>query len=572
MAHIWTCLFTISSQRSSSRQRVPIAPTSEVTSISYTSDSNSRTTGRTPTRSAKETQSDREGRSMAQPSSSHRERDRDREHRSDRERRERSERSHHHHHRTISSTTLLLVLSLILAILAVMLSLPSSSSRSSTPPVVPPVGHPPAGHSSAGQAAEPPMPGGPGVPPMPAGTEHIFAIPEPTGIWAHLTPKRNRELINRESLVAFRESEVAKREAELLAGSPGGLTLSCPPAPASTIIDALTFTVTHTVAPVLPAPMAIETQTVVKEVIREIESTVEPPAWYHPMNPRFDDVLDREAKVAERERDIAMREDIVGRRENDASRREGWIMEQLLQLQNEPGPIPNMDEEYVYEVPPLRRKPKEVVEVAPPIISHIYETETETETIHHISTSIIHETTTSIINNVLTSVATTTKTALSIQTVVSTATLTSTFIPPVKTVTVPMPAGTRAAPPAPERPKGSPTGPRGPGRTNVVEMVTEEETFIPVEVEEETIVAAPPPPPRETLPPPPPPPPPVRETVTVMRDRDYDRERYEREDAPPPPQRVRKPRGGQERPQPTRPQGARQQQKESKGWFGRGPW
>ncbi|KAG9121296.1 hypothetical protein FRC07_002787, partial [Ceratobasidium sp. 392] len=577
------CLFTISSQRSSSRQRVPVAPTSEVTSISYTSDSNSRTTTRTPTRSTKDgTQSERErdSRAMAQPSSSHRERDRDREHRSDRERRERTERSHHHHHRTISSTTLLLVLSLILAILAVMLSLPSTSSRSSAPPVVPPGGHS-TGHASAGPGpnAEPlgPGPGAPGPQP-PLGTEHLIAIPEPTGIWAHLTPKRNRELINRESLVAFRESEVAKREAELLAGSPGGLTLSCPPAPVSTIIDAYTFTVTHTVAPVMPAAMAIETQTVVKEVIREVESP-EPPPWYRPANPRFDDVLERESIVAEREREIAMREDIVGRRENDAGRRENWIMEQLLHLQNEPGPVPNMDEEYVYEVPPLRRKIKdEVVEAPPPIISHIYETETETETIHHISTSIIHETTTSIINNVLTSVATSTRTAISIQTVVSTATLTSTFIPPIKTVTVPMPAGTRAAPPAPERPKGSPTGPRGPGRTNVVEMVTEEETFIPVEVEEtETIVEAPlPPPPRETIPPPPPP---VRETVTVVHDRDYGRERYEQRErydrepeVPPQPQRVRKPRG-QERPQPTRPQRAQQPpQKEAKGWFGRGPW
>ncbi|KAG8776397.1 hypothetical protein FRC12_000928 [Ceratobasidium sp. 428] len=294
---------------------------------------------------------------MAQPSSSHRERDRDREHRSDRERRDRTERSHHHHHRTISSTTLLLVLSLILAILAVMLSLPSTSSRSTVPPV------PLAGHSSAGPNAEPadgplggPLGGPPGAQP-PMGTEHLIAIPEPTGIWAHLTPKRNRELINRESLVAFRESDVARREAELLAGSPGGLTLSCPPAPISTIIDAYTFTVTHTVAPVMPAPMAIETHTVVKEVVREVES-VEPPPWYRPANPRFDDVLDRESNVAEREREIAMREDIVGRREQDASRREGWIMEQLLQLQNEPGPVPNMDEEYVYEVPPLRRKPK----------------------------------------------------------------------------------------------------------------------------------------------------------------------------------------------------------------------
>ncbi|KAF8607869.1 hypothetical protein BDV93DRAFT_282114 [Ceratobasidium sp. AG-I] len=297
---------------------------------------------------------------MAQPSSSHRERDRgDREHRSDRERRERSERSHHHHHRTISSTTLLLVLSLILAILAVMLSLPSTT-RTTTPPVVPgqsgsqassvPIGGPLGGPNGDDQAHA-------HGPPQPHGTEMLMVAPEPTGFWSHLTPKRSKDLINRESVVAVREFEVARREAELLAGSPGGLTLSCPPAPVQTVVDAYTFTVTHTLAPIMPPPMPMETATVIKEIVREIES-MEPPPWYRPSNPRFDDVLDRESKIAERERDIAMREDIVGRRENDASRREGWIMEQLLQLQNEPGPMPPMDEEYVYEVPPIRRKPK----------------------------------------------------------------------------------------------------------------------------------------------------------------------------------------------------------------------
>jgi hypothetical protein len=156
-----------------------------------------------------------------------------------------------------------------------------------------------------------------------------MAMPEPTGFWSHLTPKRGKDLVNRESIVAFRESEVARREAELLTGTPGGLVVSCPPAPVQTIIEAFSFTVTHTLAPVMPTPMAVETHTVVKEVIREIEN-LEPPPWYRPPTPRFDDVLDREEKVAEREREIAMREDIVGRRENDASRREGWIMEQLL--------------------------------------------------------------------------------------------------------------------------------------------------------------------------------------------------------------------------------------------------
>ncbi|KAH7343646.1 hypothetical protein B0J17DRAFT_643320 [Rhizoctonia solani] len=509
---------------------------------------------------------------MANPSSHDRERDRDRDrdrgHRSDRERRERTERAHHHHHRTISSTTLLLVLSLILAILAVMLSLPSSSRTTTTPPVAAP------GASGSGAAGPPP-----GQAAHPAhGTEAGFAIPEPTGFWSHLSPKRGKDLVHRESLVAMREADLARREADLLAGPVGAPIVSCPPAPIQTVIDAYTFTVTHTLEPILPPPMPMETATVVKEV-EVVREQLEPPPWYRPMNPRFDEVLDRESKVAERERDIAMREDIVGRREGDATRREGWIMEQLLQLQQEP-PHPGMDDEYVYDVPPLRRKLKEVeyVEVpAEPVTSHIFETVTEVETIHHISTATLHETTTSVVHAVETSLVITTKTAVQMSTVVQTSVVTSTFIPPIKTVTVPMPAGTRAAPPAPERPKGSPSGPRGPGRTNVVEIATEEEVLVQVDVEE-TQQVVPPPPPQATLPPPPPPPPPPRDTVTVMHDRDYERQ-YERERepqaAPPPPPRGppggagRKPRN--DRPQPTRPQ--RANQKEPKGWFGgRGPW
>ncbi|KAL5636786.1 hypothetical protein ACGC1H_000678 [Rhizoctonia solani] len=291
---------------------------------------------------------------MANPSREERDRDRERDrgHRSDRERRERTERSHHHHHRTISSTTLLLVLSLILAILAVMLSLPGSS-RPTPSPSQPPVAAP--GASVSGSAGPP---AGQAPPQGAHGTEDAYVMPEPTGFWSHLSPKRGKDLVHRESLVAMREADLARREAELLAAPPipAPLAVSCPPAPIQTVIDAYTFTVTHTIEPILPPPMPMETVTVVKEteVVRE---QLEPPPWYRPANPRFDEVLDRESKVAERERDIAMREDIVGRREGDATRREGWIMEQLLQLQHEPGGQV-MDDEYVYEVPPLRRKLK----------------------------------------------------------------------------------------------------------------------------------------------------------------------------------------------------------------------
>ncbi|KAF8759699.1 hypothetical protein RHS01_01757 [Rhizoctonia solani] len=520
---------TISSHRSSSRTRAPpVAPSEGASTFSYGSDTNSRaTTTRTPTRSTKDTTADR---SMANPSSREdrdRDRDRDRGHRSDRERRERTERSHHHHHRTISSTTLLLLI-------------PPYSRYTGTASCCTWLFRIRRSWSSAPQAH---------------GTEPGYGVPEPTGFWSHLSPKRGKDIVQRESLIAMREAELARREAELLAGPPAAIMppiVSCPPAPIQTVIDAYTFTVTHTLEPILPPPMPMETATVVKEV-EVVREQLEPPPWYRPMNPRFDEVLDREAKVAERERDIAMREDIVGRRENDAGRREGWIMEQLMQLQNEPN-IPVMDDEYVYEVPGIRRKLKEVevVEVpAEPVTSHIYETVTELETIHHISTATVHETTTSM------------------STVVQTSVVVSTFIPPVKTVTVPMPAGTRAAPPAPERPKGSPAGPRGPGRTNVVEIATEEEVLIPVEIEET----------QQIIPPP-------QATLLLLRLRHHNEPEREREPPqaqappPPPPPPPRGPPGGgpgrkprNQRPEPTRPQRANPNQKEAKGWFGgRGPW
>lgn len=247
---------------------------------------------------------------MAQPSSSHhREGER---HRSERT-------SSRHHHRTISSTTLLLVLSLILAVLAVMLSLPSSGS---------------------GSAAE----------------------PNATGILSALNPKRAHQLVARETAVTLREAEVARREAELLAGAPGGIL----PSPSAVL------------CPVCPASTAVETvfapaQTVIKEIVKEDSLT--PPGW---QSPRIDEILDRELKVAERERDISKREENLNRREHDASRRESWIMEQLMYvacclwyllrfLSNFASSAlgndsPAVEEEYFYE-PSGKRKPK----VPPPL-------------------------------------------------------------------------------------------------------------------------------------------------------------------------------------------------------------
>jgi hypothetical protein len=206
---------------------------------------------------------------MAQPSSSHR--DRDREGHS-----HRSERSTNRHHRTISSTTLLLVLSLILAVLAVMLSLPNQSPA-----------------AAGGQPGD----------------------PATQGVWNVLTPKRSQALIARESNIAVREAEVARREAEILAGAPGGvigsnpMPTACPPCVAQATFE--------------PPPV----QTVIKEVAKEKDLAA--PGWWKESNVRFDDILDRELKIAEREREISRREETVNRREHDASRREAWVMEQL---------------------------------------------------------------------------------------------------------------------------------------------------------------------------------------------------------------------------------------------------
>ncbi|THU91148.1 hypothetical protein K435DRAFT_674637 [Dendrothele bispora CBS 962.96] len=238
---------------------------------------------------------------MAQPSSSHHDESRHR---------HRSERSSHHHHRTISSTTLLLILSLVLAVLAVMLSLPSN----------------------------PTLGGGSGNP----------ADPAASGVWNYLTPKRTQQLLSRESAVAVREADVARREAELLIGAPGGVVaptpspISCAPCIAATTVETI----------IAPA------QTVIKEIVKEDSLT--PPGW---TSPRIDDILDRELKIAEREREIGRREEIVNRREHDASRRESWIMEQLIVLGNDqpvgPGPAV-VEDEYIYEQPPASKRKAKV--------------------------------------------------------------------------------------------------------------------------------------------------------------------------------------------------------------------
>ncbi|KAH9981285.1 hypothetical protein BGW80DRAFT_1269454 [Lactifluus volemus] len=253
---------------------------------------------------------------MAQPSSSHRERDRE-------GHSGRSERSTHRHHRTISSTTLLLVLSLILAVLAVMLSLPNQSS------------------SSGGTPGD----------------------PATQGVWSVLTPKRSQALIARESNIAVREAEVARREAEILAGAPGGVIGSGPlaPSPCPPCVAQATFE---------PPPV----QTVIKEVLQEKDLAA--PGWWKESNVRFDDILDRELKIAEREREISRREETVNRREHDASRREAWIMEQLAALGGETA----VEEEYIYE--PKRRPSKEI----PPAVITEIETATRTITQVHIET------------------------------------------------------------------------------------------------------------------------------------------------------------------------------------------
>lgn len=196
-----------------------------------------------------------------------------------------------------SSTTLLLVLSLVLAVLAVLLSLPSRNS---------------------GAQAD-------------AATG--------TGVMSFLTPKRSRELITRESLVAQREADVARREGELLGGSPGGLVMptcsACPTVVAPTPITAtsvsysisvVTLTEREYETSIVHQPQATVTTTVTQ--INEIE-TYMPPAAAQP-DYRLEDLLNRESRVGEREKDVGRREELVGRREADATHREQWIMDQLV--------------------------------------------------------------------------------------------------------------------------------------------------------------------------------------------------------------------------------------------------
>ncbi|KAI0062259.1 hypothetical protein BV25DRAFT_1804127 [Artomyces pyxidatus] len=187
--------------------------------------------------------------------------------------------------------------------------------------------------------------------------------PATQGVWSVLTPKRSQALIARESNVAMREAEVARREAEILAGAPGGVIGSPPPTCPPCVAQA-TFE---------PPPV----QTVIKEVVKEDALT--PPGWWKEGNVRFDDILDRELKIAEREREISRREETVNRREHDASRRENWIMEQLTVL----GGDAAVEEEYVYEPVGAKRRPSKEL---PPIVHTEIETATRTVTQIHIET------------------------------------------------------------------------------------------------------------------------------------------------------------------------------------------
>jgi len=98
---------------------------------------------------------------------------------------------------------------------------------------------------------------------------------------------------------------------------------------------------------------------VIKEVVKDAELT--PPGWWDNARVRAEDIFDRELKIAEREREISRREESVNRREHDASRRESWIMEQLAVLGNDGQTV---EEEYIYEQPGSKRRPK----VPPPPI------------------------------------------------------------------------------------------------------------------------------------------------------------------------------------------------------------
>ncbi|KAF8516768.1 hypothetical protein JB92DRAFT_2228703 [Gautieria morchelliformis] len=177
------------------------------------------------------------------------------------------------------------------------------------------------------------------------------AVANPEGstssVWGYLSPKRSQALVAREHAVAVREAEVAHREAELLAGSPGGVApLSCPPIPSPSSASAP------------PSPMIFvepPIQTVIKEVVKEVEA-LGPPSWWKDAGVRVEELLERESRISEREKDVGRREENIGRRETDASRRETWIMEQLISLGNEPGHA--VEEEIIYDSGSARRKPK----------------------------------------------------------------------------------------------------------------------------------------------------------------------------------------------------------------------
>jgi hypothetical protein len=88
--------------------------------------------------------------------------------------------------------------------------------------------------------------------------------PAATGIWGYLNPKCSQVLITHERDVAMREAEVARRKAELLIGTPGGVLptqspVSCPVCPTQIFFD------------IPPA------QTLIKEVVKEQE--LAPSGW-----------------------------------------------------------------------------------------------------------------------------------------------------------------------------------------------------------------------------------------------------------------------------------------------------
>ena len=247
-----------------------------------------------------------------------------------------------------------------------------------------------------------------------------------SGLLAYLSPKRTQQLIARESAIALREAECARREAEMLAGAPGGVIA---PAPAPVICPLCPSMTVETVQ--LPA------QTIIKEIVTEDSLT--PPGW---TGPRTEELLERELRIAERERDIGRREESINRREHDASRRESWIMEQLISLGND-NPE-RVEEEYVYEQPAVKRTKPRVEE------EYIYEqpvgkrTKSKLRELPHIVKEVVEEVVEPEVRTV------------------------------VQTVTVPAPANTeRVARPTPMVASPVTSGEAIP-KTTAVEIITEE--------------------------------------------------------------------------------------------------